>query len=641
MKLYSSPTSGGARISAPPASPVMGQVIGRLVLPGFAGIAALFLVVQHDAPLVAATIVAGAPLLAAIAACSNSWAGPVFHRPLWLQIAAAAVLATGELFLAGPGSGLWSHALGFLSMLLLLAAGIRLLYAGAAATLETLVDVAIVLVVATAAVLHWTPAGQLLAGGPINVLLTGLVFAGPAILALASVLLLAPAASSAPGISSGAAALSIGALALFAAKIGIAATPQVEAISTIGGWAALAFGTLHAQRNAGALTAAASTGVFRLRHLIGPGVGVFMAVTLVHGAAGYIMRAPTAISLALLSSLLALRMTELLKATRQHSEARRELAQKRALVEVSTALAGSTDLNETLELVTSWTCRLLNTKAAAIELLQEDGRALVMHAAVGLPDHVIGMQFPVDGSFTGWVVEKREPRATADPSTDPFISGDSRTVLGRSPTAAAPMRCREHVLGALSCIGQRPFTPDDLELLQALADQAAVAIENARLFEQVHMLSVTDPLTNLSNRRQLDRDLSREFAAARRGRQLVAVMFDLNGFKDYNDRHGHLAGDQALRAFADALATETRKMNLAVRYGGDEFLVLLADADLEGTAVFIQRIRDRFNESIAQQGIEGLGFAAGIAEYHPGMRDANELIDAADRALYQVKRANT
>lgn len=623
----------------------MGNLVAKSVLSGFVLVGALFLFIGHTTPVGALLTVAAAPLLAAVVAFRNAATSSVFLRPVWLLFAASAVIAASDILLDALGVGAFPplrlHALPVLSTLLLLTACIQLMYLGSASGLESLVDLMIVLMAAVVGILHWTPGGQLLLLAPAATHASHLFFALPSVFSLAAVMLLAAPASVRSGRKTGPAALAVGCSGLFIANIGIDASPAANALALIGAWAAIGFGALQARCSQGALTTVASIGAQRLRHLIGPGVGVLMAATLVHCATGHALHGPTAIALALLSSLLALRMTELLKATRQHSEARKELAQKRALVEVSTALAGSTDLNATLELVTSWTCRLLNTQAASIELLRDDGHALVIHAAVGLPDGVVGMQFPVDGSFTGWVVQRREPRATADPSTDPFISGASLKVLGRSPTAAAPMRCRENVVGALSCISHRPFTEDDLELLQALADQAAVAIENARLFEQVHTLSITDPLTNLSNRRQLDRDLSREFAAARRGRQLVAVMFDLNGFKDYNDRYGHLAGDQALRAFADALATETRKMNLAVRYGGDEFLVLLADADLEGTAVFIQRIRDRFNETIAKFGVEGLGFAAGTAEYHPGMRDATELIAAADRSLYQVKRANT
>jgi diguanylate cyclase (GGDEF)-like protein len=174
-------------------------------------------------------------------------------------------------------------------------------------------------------------------------------------------------------------------------------------------------------------------------------------------------------------------------------------------------------------------------------------------------------------------------------------------------------------------------------LLRAFADQAAIALEDARLFEQVHALSVTDPLTGLANRRQFDRELQREFAAATRGRQLVAVMFDLNDFKHHNDRYGHLAGDRALKHFAEALEAYTRAMNLAARFGGDEFFALLADSDRDGAFVFVDRVIHRFEAIMKESGNPVLKVSAGVAEFKSDMNSPLELVEAADRALYISK----
>ncbi|HEY0304008.1 MAG TPA: sensor domain-containing diguanylate cyclase, partial [Longimicrobiales bacterium] len=191
--------------------------------------------------------------------------------------------------------------------------------------------------------------------------------------------------------------------------------------------------------------------------------------------------------------------------------------------------------------------------------------------------------------------------------------------------------------GVLACVGSRPFDANDLELMRAFASQAAIAIEDAQLFEQVSALSVTDALTGLANRRRLDRELPREFAAARRGRRLVAVMFDLDDFKQHNDRYGHLAGDRALRHFAEALNTSTRAMNLAARFGGDEFFALLADTDRHGAQLFVDRVRLKFMELMHTAGNPALTISAGIAEFRNDMEAPAELVEAADRALYISK----
>lgn len=403
---------------------------------------------------------------------------------------------------------------------------------------------------------------------------------------------------------------------------------------TVLGWVFLTYGSLANDRKTHPFNW--PTG-WRSRHLIAPGVAVLMSVILVDAALRPPIYLPTTYALGLLGLLLSARLLQLLVRASQQTRDRQQLEQAHALIEVSNALAAETDLNATLAEVTVIASRLMHARAAALELLTDDGNTLEIKAAAGLPYSAVGMRFPVANSFTGWVVQNGRARQTRDASQDPIISAESRALLGHAPLAAVPLRFRGQPLGTLSCISDEPFSEEDMQLLGALADQASIAIENARLFQQVHGLSVTDPLTRLANRRQLERDLHREFAAARRGRQLVAVMFDLNGFKAYNDKYGHLAGDQALCAFADTLAHETRAMNLAARYGGDEFVVLLADSDRFGARIFVQRVRQGFDKQATPLGRDVLSVEAGIAEYTSDMNAPDDLLEAADRALYEAK----
>lgn len=516
-------------------------------------------------------------------------------------------------------------------------------------TFEILVDNLMLVAAATLVTLHWAPGARAVLTGQLDVDLgQAAAIVGTPIAAGCAILFAFVLAVSRLGSDGGRVVLLLGA---GAAALGLAATPLAlgqQACCSPDNPAAFAFVVAWTAVAGGAFTAVftpatkqiagrGDAGGRGLRLVVAPSVAVIMALVVIDAAWRSPMREQTAITLGLLGMLLALRVSQLLYATHRLSAERLELAQTKMLVDVGQALAGTTDLQTTLQVVTGWARRMLDARAAAIEMPDETGEFLEFRAIDGLPLGIMSMKFPIAGSFSGSVVRHGRLRATADPRREPDISPESLAILGKSAVAAAPLRYHDEILGSLECIASHPFDERDLEMLGALADQAAVAIQNARLFAQVHTLSVTDPLTGLPNRRQLARDLAREFAAARRGRRLVAIMFDLNGFKEYNDRYGHLAGDEALKLFGEVLATETRAMNLVARYGGDEFLALLADADRAGAEVFIERVRARYPGPNAVPPQQELTVSAGLAEYTPEMGTAEDLVAAADRNLYQMK----
>lgn len=147
-------------------------------------------------------------------------------------------------------------------------------------------------------------------------------------------------------------------------------------------------------------------------------------------------------------------------------------------------------------------------------------------------------------------------------------------------------------------------------------------------------LALHDDLTDIPNRRLADLFLEKEFAAAQRGRELAVVLFDLDRFKDYNDEHGHAAGDDALRAFVDVLRGRTRRMDLSARYGGEEFITVLSGAGVEPAARFATTIREAL---VDLPRVPGFTVSAGVAEYRDDMESVADLVAAADRALYRAK----
>lgn len=375
-----------------------------------------------------------------------------------------------------------------------------------------------------------------------------------------------------------------------------------------------------------------------LRRMIVPVAALFLAVVVVDVALRPGIRPETVVAIALLGVMLALRTARAVALTDREDDRVRQLTYTRALVEVTHSIAEAVDLDATLTIICDSARRVLGAGGAGMELIIEGGGTLETRAAVGLPDGILGRRCPVGDSFTGWVVRHGQPRAAADPSADPYIQPQSLDFLGRSAVAAAPIRFRGDTTGALyACNRDEPFDPEDLELLRAMAEQAAMAIERARLLEQVTVLSVTDPLTGLANRRSLEQGLEREFAAARRGRELVTVIFDLDNFKEYNDTFGHLAGDEALQTFARVLESETRAMNLIARYGGDEFVALLSETTAAGARGFIGRVRSEFHREVTALGRGSVEISAGLATFDPAMEGPEDLIRAADEDLYRQK----
>ncbi len=153
--------------------------------------------------------------------------------------------------------------------------------------------------------------------------------------------------------------------------------------------------------------------------------------------------------------------------------------------------------------------------------------------------------------------------------------------------------------------------------------------------ERVRMLALYDSLTGAPNRRYADLILERSFGAAQRGMPLVVVLFDVDKFKEYNDRYGHLEGDEALKVFTRVLLQTTRKMNLSARYGGEEFFSIVNDSTVEGALVFVDRVR----EELAKQRLNAgaITVCTGLAAYDPSMVDPENLVVAADKALYMAK----
>jgi diguanylate cyclase (GGDEF)-like protein/PAS domain S-box-containing protein len=197
-----------------------------------------------------------------------------------------------------------------------------------------------------------------------------------------------------------------------------------------------------------------------------------------------------------------------------------------------------------------------------------------------------------------------------------------------------PLKNMEEVKGVLTFTCKDQFQIDESkeQILRTISSLIGVALDNAALHEKTKLLSLSDPLTGIANRRLLDMMLDRSLARCMRyGEPLSVVMADIDHFKNYNDTYGHVEGDRLLCQIADIFAREIRQTDLVARYGGEEFLIILTDANLDNSYAKAEKIREIIAATTK------VTISLGVATYQDGIKDKEDLINRADQALYEAK----
>ena len=224
---------------------------------------------------------------------------------------------------------------------------------------------------------------------------------------------------------------------------------------------------------------------------------------------------------------------------------------------------------------------------------------------------------------------------------------DLTPMIGDEPVhaLAAPLVTEASVLGLLTLVGPEDgaFDEQAARAVGALAGQGAVAIENARLHRLIQKQARTDGLTSLANHREFQEQLAHEVERAQRfGVPVGLVLLDLDDFKMINDRYGHLAGDNVLKAVSGALRGAIRDIDQASRYGGEEFAVILPHTTVEGGARLAERLRQAIAERVANAP-DGrqirITASFGVAGLPAHAATQVELIATADAALYRAKQS--
>jgi len=334
----------------------------------------------------------------------------------------------------------------------------------------------------------------------------------------------------------------------------------------------------------------------------------------------------------------------------EHSEALMRAEQQtrelQLLAEVSRALSAHLSLPTLYRTVCREVRRVMDAVVFFVELLSDDGTTLSLEYGLEGDVEFTIEPVPLARSIADRVVRSNAPlvlHSQAEIYAEPFRMLNLNEEFVRS-IAMAPLRLGSTCLGVISAQSykERAYDESSVRLLAAIAEQMALAVQNARMFADAENRADRDPLTNIYHHRYLKTRLEEEVKRAERsGATFAVLMLDIDRFKLVNDNFGHPAGDEALRKLTAVLLATCRASDVVGRYGGDEFLTILVDSDEAHALNVAERIR--IDLATAVLDLDGahipLSASIGVAEYPRDGRNAGDLIARADAALYQSKRS--
>jgi diguanylate cyclase (GGDEF)-like protein len=308
------------------------------------------------------------------------------------------------------------------------------------------------------------------------------------------------------------------------------------------------------------------------------------------------------------------------------------------LYRIGKVFGSDKSLSVTLSSISELVTELSGAEACSIMLVDSDRKLLLGKAAYGLlRSDFSEVSFRYGEGIAGWVAQNAKSALVPDVTEDErFKTLPDSASLIRS-LAAVPMVTRDKVVGVLTITAGAPdsFTGNSVELLQLIANTMAMDIENIRL----RRLSVTDKLTGAYNREFLATQLPASMQEAEeQGEPLSIAVLDVDHFKRVNDTHGHDVGDKVLAEIANRMRETSRARDMLVRYGGEEFLLLLPTANLAKAEEIANRVRRQLQDRVIEVGDHQLDIriSAGVAEYVHG-ESPSDLFRRADTALYSAK----
>jgi len=316
------------------------------------------------------------------------------------------------------------------------------------------------------------------------------------------------------------------------------------------------------------------------------------------------------------------------------------------LYSLAREFSSSLDFHETLELFAEKVAAFVPYDSLAICLLDQTSESGNIAYAAGLNKSLFSERtIQIGEGPTGCVLKKEKPVVNADPALDLSFIEDESVAVYRT-MASIPLFAEERLIGAVSLYSCNlaEYGDEHIRLLETISHIAADAINVAQQHAVVENNAHTDPMTGLPNTRSLRLHFEKEvMRASRGGKRFQLLVMDLDGFKLVNDNFGHKTGDRMLRAVSGVINDQLREYDFLARYGGDEFVAIIAETEAENLTSLHERIgRAVLNLKLQVEGgnYAQVGISLGSASYPDHGETLDSLIEAADKAMYIEKEAN-
>jgi len=334
----------------------------------------------------------------------------------------------------------------------------------------------------------------------------------------------------------------------------------------------------------------------------------------------------------------------LIQAHEAREEAEANAIEANILREVSSIINSTLDLKGTIKAILDQAKKVLPYDTSSVQILKDGELTVIGGGGWKEPDKIIGLTFPVPGDNPNTIVmDTKEPLIIKGLSENQLSFKINTPELIGESWIGIPLLMRNKTIGMMTFDKKEKdfFTENHIKLGKTFADHVAIALENARIYEEVKELAAVDPLTGAQNRRSFfEYALQQEKLYKRYGTEFSIIMLDIDYFKKVNDEFGHQTGDTVLRDLVNIIKNGLRDSDFLCRFGGEEFVILLPQSDEADAYEIAERVRKSVKSNLKIEGISTkITISCGCAGLRASeLENVDSLIQIADRALYYAKK---